>query len=76
MAEIHFIDPGGDPDIAVIKVGGKRVFREVLSAGFEIESHLPDHLHTEIPLLLFGVGLMQKRIVYLLLVPDMVQQIL
>src|SRR5258708_19519980 len=76
MAEVHFIDPGGDPDILVIKVGSEGVFGEVLPAGFEIKSHLPDHLHTEIPLLLFGIELMQKGIIDLLLAPDMVQQVL
>src|SRR5258706_264317 len=76
MTEIHFVYAGSDPDIAVIKAGSERVFGEILPAGFEVKPHLPDQLHAEIPLLLFGIELMQEGIVYLFLGPDAVQQVL
>src|SRR5882757_9632088 len=76
MAEIHFVYAGGDPDIIFIKAGGERVFGKILPAGLEIKPHLPDQLHAEIPLLLFGIALMQEGIVYLFLGPDTVQQVL
>src|SRR5580692_12046027 len=52
MAEVVLIDAGGDPDIFGTKAGGERVLGNILTACLEIETHLPDQVNAEIPLLL------------------------
>ena len=52
MTEVQFIDSCRYPYIIGVKAGGKRMFGDILPSCIEIESQLPDHFHTEIPLLL------------------------
>src|ERR1700722_8048051 len=65
VAEVLFIDTGGDADVVAVEAGGERMFGDILASGEVVEADPADDVHAEVPLLLTGKIAVQETVVYL-----------